>query len=325
MAPTSPIKPAGETKPAVEEDDIIRVETDLVQVPFRVVDRIGNPVGGLKPEDFKLEYTGADGKPAEIEIESIKQGMTSFTGVVNLDVSPSVASHLNEVMKPAVDNFLAPGTTGDRLLAEDRIEVLSFTHTLQRLFGEFLPGVQAQARFRQEFSRIRPEGGTSLWESLRLTEGMLRKEASGKHRIVLLVTDAEDTSSGIDFNTVRELYYESGIAVYFIQVGNSIESGKCQKLAERTGGKFFAVDTAADLPKLSQAFAQIMSDIRAKYLLSFYPPDDAAKNMHHPFSLKLKTGPRRAIDKQPSFCVGNSCPPPVKIFLKPKSPTGSSL
>jgi hypothetical protein len=55
------VKPPGE-KPA-EKDDVIRVDTQLVDVPVAVMGAGGNAVAGLKKEDFRVFE---DGKLQEI-------------------------------------------------------------------------------------------------------------------------------------------------------------------------------------------------------------------------------------------------------------------
>jgi hypothetical protein len=346
---TGPTTPPTQ-KPTSDDDEIIRVETDLIQVPFRVLDRIGNSVPGLKQADFGVCFFPEDLSPEERElreklaqagkrcavnpnhpdrlpIESFTQGTTSFTGIVDLDVSPSVATHLEKVMKPAVERFLSfGGGSPDRLMREDQIQVLSFASNITKLFPSFVPGDQAQAEFRQAVARLRDNDGTSLWTSLRDTEALLRTEAASKHKIVLLITDGEDTTSGaLKYEQIRDLYVESGIAVYFVQVGNSLDAGMSMQLASKTGGRYFAIDSADDLAKLSDAFTQILGDIRAKYMITFYSPDGAPKNVRHRFEIVQNGAPsRRAIEAVKTFCFGQACPAPVDNRLRVKTPGSSS-
>ncbi|MCA1633953.1 MAG: hypothetical protein LC802_09595, partial [Acidobacteria bacterium] len=58
--------------PRGNEDEVVRVSTELVQTDVMVFDRAGKFVDGLKPEQFELLV---DGKPQEISFfERIKAG-----------------------------------------------------------------------------------------------------------------------------------------------------------------------------------------------------------------------------------------------------------
>src|SRR5215831_13673649 len=52
-----------QTKPAPEQDDVIRVNTDLVQTDVMVFDKKGHFVDGLKAEQFALKI---DNKPQTV-------------------------------------------------------------------------------------------------------------------------------------------------------------------------------------------------------------------------------------------------------------------
>ena len=58
--------------PKQDEEDVVRVNTELVQTDVMVFDRSGKFVDGLKPEQFELLV---DGKPQQISFfERVKAG-----------------------------------------------------------------------------------------------------------------------------------------------------------------------------------------------------------------------------------------------------------
>src|SRR5687768_18565963 len=78
VAPTP--TPAPTPKPIKEEEGIIRVDTELVNINVRVIDRNSRPVGGLKRSDFTVLE---DGVPQEIEFFSQSELPTNYSMVVD--------------------------------------------------------------------------------------------------------------------------------------------------------------------------------------------------------------------------------------------------
>src|SRR5438552_15609102 len=87
-APSAPQR----TPPAADEQDVVRITTNLVQVDA-VVTKDGKPVTDLKPEDFEI---AEDGRP---------QAITNFSYVSN----PSEAKPVTKAAKTSGrDNAAAP-------------------------------------------------------------------------------------------------------------------------------------------------------------------------------------------------------------------------
>src|SRR3954469_23211160 len=78
---------SAQTKPAPAQDDVIRVNTELVQTDVMVFDKEGHFVDGLKPEQFSLKI---DNKPTPISFfERVTGGKIEGIGNSN---SPSAAA-----------------------------------------------------------------------------------------------------------------------------------------------------------------------------------------------------------------------------------------
>src|SRR5690348_16555729 len=74
-----------------EEEGIIRVDTELVNLNVRVVDRNGRPVNNLQKRDFKVFE---EGQPQQIEYFSKSEIPTNYTLVV--DNSGSLRQQLDK-------------------------------------------------------------------------------------------------------------------------------------------------------------------------------------------------------------------------------------
>lgn len=104
-------------------DDIIKVDTKVVTVPVRVLDRKGRFVGGLMKENFQIFED-----KIEQEIAFFSDQQQPFTVALVLDMSYSSKFKIKEIQRAAMDfiNELRPA---------DKVLVISFdgeVHVLSR-------------------------------------------------------------------------------------------------------------------------------------------------------------------------------------------------
>src|SRR5688572_27355008 len=85
--------PSPTPKKILEEEGIIRVDTELVNINVRVVDRNGRPIAGLKKGEFTVTE---DGERQEIEYFSQSEVPTNYSIVV--DNSGSLRRQLDKVI-----------------------------------------------------------------------------------------------------------------------------------------------------------------------------------------------------------------------------------
>ncbi|MBA3439129.1 MAG: VWA domain-containing protein [Pyrinomonadaceae bacterium] len=105
----------------IGEDDVVRVDTTLVTVPLKVVDREGKYIPDLRREDFRLFE---DGAPQEIAyFASVEK---PFTVALMIDTSGSTRFRLEEMQAAAI-SFV------NQLRPEDRVMVVSFDNAVRVL------------------------------------------------------------------------------------------------------------------------------------------------------------------------------------------------
>src|SRR5829696_10524107 len=106
-----------------EEDEILRVDTELVNLNIRVVDRNGRPLVGVKQGEFKIFE---DNVPQQIEFFSFSEVPTNY-GIV-VDNSGSLRSQLEKVVeagkiliatnKPADESLIIRFVSRDKITIE---------------------------------------------------------------------------------------------------------------------------------------------------------------------------------------------------------------
>lgn len=159
------------------DDEIVRVDTDLVTVPVTVSDREGRFVIDLKKEDFEVFENG---KPQTIEYFATTE--TPFTVALVLDTSQSAKFKIDEIQTAAYQFVMG-------LRPADRVMVVSFDQDVRILSQP----TSDREVLRQAIKQTRFAGGTSLYEAVYAALERMNK-ISGRKAIVLF-TDGVDTTS----------------------------------------------------------------------------------------------------------------------------------
>src|SRR6266498_2807421 len=119
--------------PAQDQDDVVRVDTDLVVLNATVLDKDGRFVRGLKRTDFQIFEDGAEQKLASFTAEE-----TPFAAAILLDTSGSMETRLT-LGRSAAIRFL------DGLREEDVAAVYNFDAKVEQM-QDFSPGRDLPAR-----------------------------------------------------------------------------------------------------------------------------------------------------------------------------------
>src|SRR5215470_16402537 len=184
----------------------LRVNVDLVNVPFTVTDRTGRFVSGLKQDDFALEE---DGRKQDIQRFSQENEKPLTIGVL-IDKSPSVGRVFGEE-KAAAISFL--DTT---LKAGDLAMVISFdrTVTLEQDFTE------SKRALREAINGLKIGPGTSIYDAVYLAcKDQLSKQ--GGRKAIILISDGQDTTSKVKLTEALLAAHRSDAVIYSIsnQIG----------------------------------------------------------------------------------------------------------
>ena len=177
--------------------------THTVRVPVSVLDKRGNPVMGLRGEDFQIQE---DGK---------KQDVTYFSGerrplriALALDVSASMENKIREV-EAALRHFI------DLLEPDDEILVLTFNDHVD-VVQDF---TSDRNRLGRVLNMLEPAGATALFDAAK--EAIERvAPGSAESKAVVLVTDGMDTVSATSWGELRELARRSEVPVFSIGLGS---------------------------------------------------------------------------------------------------------
>ncbi len=209
---------AGTSAPAVEEvgeDDVVRVDTQLVPVPVVVRDQEGRPVTGLTASDFRIYE---DDRPQRVATFATSDA--PFEVALLLDTSGSTREEVGLIRRAALDfiGALRPG---------DRVAVLSFGTAAEGRRKVATVEVQSlltddREALRGAVEHISASNGTPYYDALaRVAEDIFRDppapEVRGRRALVAL-TDGVDSTSASDFASARAQFLGAGVPAYFVEV-----------------------------------------------------------------------------------------------------------
>jgi Ca-activated chloride channel family protein len=203
------------TPPKDEEDEIVRVNTELVEVPVVVTDRAGKPVLNLKQSNFAVYE---DGRTQELA--NFAATNAPFEVALLLDTSGSTRSDL-QLIQRAAQVFI------DSLRPGDRVSIIAFKTGVEADRKVAAVDVVSdltdnRSTLKAALGRVSTSNGTPYYDGLmKVVEEVFadqpKDEFRGRRALVAL-TDGVDSTSLANFDEVREALERAGVVAYFIQV-----------------------------------------------------------------------------------------------------------
>jgi Ca-activated chloride channel family protein len=175
------------------DDDVIKVESRLVVVPVSVTDSAGQPVLGLKAEDFRVleENKGqeiaqvSDAEKVPLEIALLFDVSASTDAMFQFELE-TASQFLKEVMRP--EDHATIYTIGERpmmIQARDSSEKSQIS----------IKNIQSTKEF------------TAFYDSVNAAGNYLGKAApQGTRKVIIAISDGEDTNSEGIRRGFSELY-----------------------------------------------------------------------------------------------------------------------
>ncbi len=323
----------------VDDSEVITVDTRLVTIPVRVIDRKSRFVAGLVKDNFKVFEDGT-----EQEITHFSNEQQPFTVALVLDMSYSTTFKITEIQSAAIA-FI------DQLRPQDKVMVVSFDEEIHVLCEP----TNDRKEIYRAISGTKISTGTSLYETVDMVINKRLKTIEGRKAIILF-TDGVDTTSReahytgnlndvmeLDaliypirydtFSDVQAMKDKPGTAmpgtlprtpptmptknpsspfpIPIEMIGMPSSKGTSpeeyaaaeeylNQLALRTGGQVYVASTFGNL---TGAFAKIASELREFYSIGYYPKDD--ENTRKTRRLKVKVDQEGvAVRARESYVVG---------------------
>jgi Ca-activated chloride channel family protein len=221
---------------------------------------------GVKQEVSYFREASSIGDPSE---------RVPLSVLLVLDTSGSMKDNMR-FLQEAVLNFVY------KLEEVDTALVVSFNESVKGS-AEFTGDTDRLERFVEG---LQAWGGTSLYDALQYSLGRI-KDAPGRKALIVF-SDGADTTSQLQDKDVVDYARAVEATVYSIGFKGSgfaasSPRGFLRKIANETGGQFFAPDKVGELIKV---FNAISEELKNHYLLA-YAPKRAADGTWRQISLKV--------------------------------------
>ncbi len=265
----------GAPEQEVNDDDVVKIDINLVNLQVRVIDRNNRPVNDVRTEEFRVFENGVQ---QEVKFANTEEVPVSYGLVV--DNSGSLRHQINQVID-AAKTIVESNKPGDetfvvRFVASDEIKIMQ----------DFTADKQA---VHDALDDMFVEGGqTAVVDAVYLStehaaDHKKRNELDDKRRrALILVTDGEDRNSHYKVEQLFESLKERDVQIYVIGFVNELEKdggfiakSKREKatellnrMAKETGGRAFYPTSLAELPGIAE---EITKDLRTQYVLSYAP------------------------------------------------------
>jgi VWFA-related protein len=290
--PAKATPPKQDDSEAIDEDDVLRVETDLTNVLFTAVDKNKRFITALKREDIRVFEDGVQQEVFAFQRETDR----ALSLAILIDTSASqertlpeeksaARTFIDSVIRPSKDEVailsftgettLELGLTGSITRVRRAIEGVEFTPPSGYIGGGIVvPGTTPPISGDNQMRA----GSTAIWDSVWVTTQEVLNETSDKtRRAIILLTDGVDTSSRLKMAEAVDSALKTDTIIYAIGIGDSfsfdgVDEGSVRKIAERTGGRAYFPRDESDL---RSAFAQIQDELRSQYLVAYSPSNKA--------------------------------------------------
>lgn len=198
-----------------QDDEILKIDTQIVDVPIVVTDKTGKPLLNLKQSNF-LIYE--DGKRQEIS--DFSATAAPFEVALLLDTSGSTRSDLALIQRAAA-NFITSLRNGDKvsIVAYNSTRTDKQTQAVSEVLSSLTDN---RTQLKAALEQVKTSNGTPYYDSLlQVTEKIFAspaKEDFRGRRALVALTDGVDSTSLAEFEEAREELEKAGIICYFIQV-----------------------------------------------------------------------------------------------------------
>jgi len=287
----------------VGDDEIVRIDTNLISIPVRVMDRNGRNIAGLHKEDFRVFEDRV-----EQQIAHFAAVEKPFTVALLLDTSGSTRFRLKDLQDAAI-SFV------DQLRPGDRVMIVSFNDKVEVL----AEATGDRSVLSEAIRRAGGGQGTHLYDAIQFIHKGF-KDISGRKAIVLF-TDGIDNVSRHTTRSASLRDAEELAPVYAVQYDTFVEQttvvgripglgnpglvstwrtrvyppgfgakdydqarNYLERLSRASGARYYHADS---LTKIGESFARVAEELRWQYSLSYYPKDLNRDRRRHEIKVRV--------------------------------------
>lgn len=249
----------------LQAQPVFRSGVDLVHLGVTVVGKDGQPVSGLRAEDFVIQEEGRE------------QGIAYFTRGLDNDLE-TMPLHLGVLFDTSGSMDRDAGFAKTAAIKFLRDLNFAVDMTLVSFDTEVRVSRFGQSDFPRLVERLRGQetgGMTALYDALGVyLDGAFAQDG---RKVLLLYTDGGDTRSRMRLGELLDLVRASDVTVYAIGFQTQLrvadrmmERLRLEEIVGLTGGQCYFPSSVRDLDEI---YAQIRDELAARYSLGYVSTD----------------------------------------------------
>jgi Ca-activated chloride channel family protein len=239
-----------------DEDEVVRVNSDLVVLNVTVTDKEGKYVHKLPLTDFRVLEDGREQKISTFNVEE-----TPFAAALLLDISGSMEGRVSLARSAAI-RFL------DGMRPDDVAAVYSFDSKVEQL-QDFSPGRDLPPMAYG----LKARGMTTLNDAILQAARDLTARPE-KRRAIVVLSDGADTSSGATSDKALHAALDADATIYTVDMSDprtdprakQIAAGALRNFAVKSGGRYISTPGGQ---ALANAFTSIVEELSNQYTIGY--------------------------------------------------------
>ena len=254
---------------AAGSDDQLKINSvdssGYPKIAFRLT--ISNPRGAaippLAPQNFVVEENGQN--VGSVAAYALALSPTPLSIAMAIDISGSMNDQGKiQGAKAAAKTFVAT------LRPIDRVELIAFSDKVTVV----APFTNDHTVLNQTIDKLAANGNTQLYDATnQAVNDVLRSSGT---RVVIVLTDGEDTASRASLSSVLGLAHQTDTPIYTIGLGNDVKDDVLGRMASDSSGVYFKAPKANDL---DSAFRLLSEQLQHEYELYYFSPSQSNEQM----------------------------------------------
>jgi VWFA-related protein len=256
----------------------VRVDVSLVLLEATVWDNAAKTMDALSDNEFVLLDNGVPQPIAYFSRDSIPLAV-----VLVVDTSGSMERIMYRLRGAAAAAL-------KQLKPEDRVALFAFDSSTKLV----VPLTRDKNKVANKIHQFTAQGGTRLQNAVIEAASYLREQAPRERRVIILISDDVISFAATRPTAEDVLYFlqSANAALYSIKVENRAENipeehwfiPKLAGIVAQTGGVVVEVRNAKGF---IEAFESLISLLKSRYTLGFYPTEVAGDTSFHKLDLRL--------------------------------------
>lgn len=284
------------TPEEIDPDSKITIDSQLVNLQIRVIDRSNRPIDNVSKDSF---HVYEDGVPQPVQ--SVTREEVPITYGLAVDTSESLRGQIQSVIDAAKvivnSNKKGDETFIERFISSEKIEqVAAFTSNKDTLIDAI--------------DDLYLEGGqTAVIDGVyiaaeNVVEYRKGDDSDRRRRALIVITDGEDRHSYYTEAQLMNRLREEDVQIYVIGFVNDLEKDAgfikkspqakamalLNKFASETGGRAFFPQSLSELPEIANA---IVRDMRTQYIVAYNPTNKERDGTFRAIRVTVDDGPQR--------------------------------